>query len=75
MALAYVNSAYHELFIVPRALGLPRPTDDKLSAGMASVIGNFALKVEYIPLVQGSRTSRRRLKKPALLDVPSDENM
>jgi hypothetical protein len=32
MALVYMNLAYHELFIVPRALGSPRPTDDKPSA-------------------------------------------
>jgi hypothetical protein len=31
--------------------------------------------VEYVPFEQGSETSRRRLKKPALLDVASDENM
>ena len=75
MALAYVNSADHELFIVPRALGSPRPTDDKPSAGTVSVIGNFSPKVEYVPFEQGSGTLRRQLKKPALLDVPSDENM
>ena len=75
MALACVNLAYHELFAVPRALGLPRPTDDKLSAGMASVIGNFGPKVESVPFEQGSGTSHRWMKKPTLLDVPSDENM
>jgi hypothetical protein len=31
--------------------------------------------VEYVPFEQGSETSRRWLKKPALLDVASDENM
>ena len=65
----------HELFIVSRALGSPRPTDDKLSAGMVSIVGNFGLKVEYVPFEQGSRTSRRQLNKPMLLDVPSNENM
>ena len=75
MALVYVNSAYHELFIVPRALESPRPTDDKLSAGMVSIVGNFGLKVEYVPFEQGSRTLLRQLKKPVLLDIPSDENM
>jgi hypothetical protein len=39
------------------------------------VIGDFGPKVEYVPFEQGSETSRRRLKKPALLDVASDENM
>jgi hypothetical protein len=71
----YVNSAYHELSVVPRALGSPRPTDDKPSAGTVSVIGDFSPKVEYVPFEQGSGTSRRWLKKPTLLDVPSDENM
>jgi hypothetical protein len=46
MALAYVNSVYHELFVVLRALGSPRTADDKPLAGTVSVIGNFGLKVE-----------------------------
>jgi hypothetical protein len=71
----YVNLAYHELLAVPRALGLPRPTDDKPSAGTVLVIGDFGPKVEYVPFEQGFGTSHRWLKKPALLDVPSDENM
>jgi hypothetical protein len=75
MALVYVHLAHHKLFTVPRALGSPRPANDKSSARMVSVVGDFGLKVEYVPFEQGSRTSRRRLKKPALLDVPSDENM
>ena len=75
MALVYVNCAYHELFVVPRALGWPRPANDKPSAVTVSVVGDFGPKVEYIPFEQGSRTSRMRLKKPMLLDVHSDENM
>ena len=75
MALACVNLTYHELLIVPRALGSPRPTDDKPSAGTVLVLGNFSPKVEYVSFEQGSGTSCRRLKKPVLLDVPSDENM
>jgi hypothetical protein len=75
MALVYVNLVYHELFAVPRALGLPRPADDKLSTGMVLVVGDFGSKVEYVPFEQGSRTSHRWLKKPTLLDVSSDENM
>jgi hypothetical protein len=75
MALVYVNLVYHEFFAVSRALGLPRPTDDKLSAGTVSVVGDFGPKVEYVPFEQGSGTSHRWLKKPTLLDVPSDENM
>jgi hypothetical protein len=42
---------------------------------MALVVGNFGLKVEYVLFGQGFGTSHRRLKKLALLDVPSDENM
>ena len=75
MALVYVNSAYHKLFIVLRALGSPTPTNDKPSARTVSVIGNFGPKVEYVPFEQCSGTSHMRLKKLALLDVPSDENM
>ena len=75
MALVYVNLAYHELFAVPRALGLPRSTNDQPSTETVSVIGDFGPKVEYVPFEQGFGTSRRRLKKHALLDVPSDENM
>ena len=67
--------AYHELFTVPRALGSPRPADDKPSARTVSVIDDFGPKVEYVPFKEGSRTSCRRLKKPALLDVPNDENI
>ena len=54
----------HELFVVTRALGSLRPTDEKSSAGMALVIGDFGPKVEYFPFEQGSGTSRRRLKSP-----------
>ena len=75
MALAYVILAHHELFAVPRVLGSPRPIDDKLSDETISVMGSFGPKVEYVPFEQGFGTSRRRLKKLALLDVPSDENM
>ena len=75
VALVYVDLAYHEVFAVMRALGLPRPTDDKPLAGTTLVVGEFGPKVEYVPFEQGSRTSCRRLKKPALLDVPRDENM
>ena len=53
----------------------PRPANDKPSARTVSVIGDFGLKVEYVPFEQGSGSSRKRLMKPALLDVPSDENM
>jgi hypothetical protein len=63
------------LFTVPRALGSPRPTDDKPSAGTVSIVGNFGPKVEYVPFEHGSRSSRGWLKKLAVLDVPSDENM
>ena len=59
MALVYVNSAYHELFAVPRALGWHKPTNDKPSTGTVLVVGNFGLKVEYVPFEQGSRTSHR----------------
>ena len=38
-------------------------------------LATLAKKVEYVPFEQGSRTSLRWLKKPAMLDVPSDENM
>ena len=65
MALVYVNLAHHELFAVPRALGSPRPTNDKPSVGTISVAGDFGPKVEYLPFKQGSRTLHRRLKKPA----------
>ena len=75
MALVYVDLAYHKLFTVLRALESSRPTDDKPSARMVSVISDFGPKVEYVPFEQGSRTSCRRLKKPTLLDVPNDENM
>ena len=59
MALVYVNLAYHELFAVLRALGSPRPTDDKPSARTVSVADNFGLKVEYVLFEQGSGSSRR----------------
>ena len=59
MALVYLNLAYHELFTVPRALRSPRPADDNPSAGTVSVVGDFGLKVEYVPFEQGSRTSHR----------------
>jgi hypothetical protein len=75
MALVYVNLAHHELFTVPRALGSPRPTNDKPSARTVSVFSDFGSKVEYVPFKQGFGTSHRWLKKPVLLDVPSDENM
>ena len=75
MASVYVNFAYRELFAVPRTLGSPRFADDKPSAGMVSLVSNFGPKVDYVPFKQSSGTSHRRVKKPALLDVPSDENM
>jgi hypothetical protein len=75
MALVYVNSAYDKLFVVLRALGSPRPADDKPLAGTVSIIGDFIPKVEYVPFEHGFGTSRRRLKKPALLDVANDESM
>ena len=75
MSLVYVNSAYHELFVVPRALGSPRHPNDKPSTRTISIVDSFGPKVEYVPFDHGSRTLRRQLKKPALLDVPSDENM
>ena len=75
MALACVNLAYHELFAVPRALGSLRPTDDKPSAMTVLVIGNFGPKVESVPFEQGLGTSHRWMKKPTLLDVPTNENM
>ena len=59
VALVCVDLAYRKLFIVPRALGSPRPTDDELSARTVSVLGDFGMKVEYIPFKQGSRTSCR----------------
>jgi hypothetical protein len=65
--------AYRELVAVPRALVSPRSADDKPSARIALAVGDFAPKVEYVPFEQGSRILRRQLKKPALLDVPSDE--
>ena len=67
--------AYHELFVVPRALGSSRPANCNTSTGTVLVVGDFGLKVEYVPFEQGFGTSRRWLKKLALLDVPSDENM
>ena len=60
---------------VLRALGSPKPTEDKPSARMVSIVGDFGLKVEYVPFEQGSRTSCRQMKKPTLQDVPNDENM
>ena len=71
----YVDLAYHELFVVPRALGSLWHTDDKPSSGTVSFVGDFGPKVEYVPFERGSRTSCRRFKKPTLLDVPNDENM
>jgi hypothetical protein len=62
MALVYVNLSYHELFVVLRALGSPRLADDKPSARIVSVVGDFGPKVEYVPFEQGSRTSHRWLK-------------
>jgi hypothetical protein len=50
MALVYMNLAYHELFAMPRALGSPRPADDKPSPRTVLVVGDFGLKVEYVPL-------------------------
>ena len=75
MALVYINLAYDELFALPRALGSPKPANDKPSTRTAWVVGDFGSKVEYVPFEQGSRTSHRWIKKPTLLDVPSDENM
>jgi hypothetical protein len=59
VASVYVDLAYREVFIVLSALGSPRPTDDKPSARMVSVIGDFGPKVDYIPFEQGSRTSHK----------------
>ena len=61
LCLLWLN--YHEMVTVPRALGSPSPIDDKPSAGMVLVIGDFGPKVEYIPFKQGSGAS------------PSDVNM
>jgi hypothetical protein len=52
MVMVYMNLAYHELFVVLRALGSPRPANDKPSAGMVSIVGNFGPKVEYVPFKQ-----------------------
>ena len=57
------------------ALGSPRLANDKPLDGTVMVVGKFGLKVEYVPFEQGYGALHRRLKKPALLDVPSDENM
>lgn len=57
------------------ALGSPKSADDKPSAGTALVVDDFDPKAEYVPFRQGSRLSHRQLKRPALLDVPSDKNM
>ena len=59
MALVYVNLAYHELFVVPRALGSSRPANCNTSTGTVLVVGDFGLKVEYVPFEQGFGTSRR----------------
>ena len=37
------------MFIVPRDVGSPRPANDKPSARKVSVVGDFGLKVEYVP--------------------------
>jgi hypothetical protein len=42
---------------------------------MMLVVGDFGQKVEYVPFEQSFGTSRRRVKKPVLLDIPSDENV
>jgi hypothetical protein len=75
MTLTHLLLVHHELFVVPRILGSPRPASDEPPTGAISVVGNFGPKAEYVSFEHGSRTSRRRLKKPALLDVPSDANM
>ena len=61
--------------IVPKALESPKPTEDKSLVGTAFVIGDFSPKADYVPFGQGLETLHRRLEKPVLLDVPSDENM
>jgi hypothetical protein len=38
-------------------------------------VGMFGLKAEYVPFGQSLGTLGRRLKKPTLLDVHSDEGM
>ena len=38
--------SYRELIAVLRALGLPRPTDDKPPVGMALVVGEFGPKAK-----------------------------
>ena len=58
--------AYHELVVVPRALGSPRPVDGGLSARTALVVRNFSPKVEYFPFEQGFGTSCRCLTNPAV---------
>lgn len=67
--------AYRELITVPKSLGSLRPAEVKPSIGTALTVGTFGLKAEYVPFEQGLGTLCRRLKKPTLLNVPSDENM
>lgn len=64
-----------ELIIVPKVLGSPRPTEDKASVGTMLVVSSFGPKVDYVPCRTSLVTTCRCLKKPALLDVPSDDNM
>ena len=58
-----------------KALESPKPAKDKPLVGIALVIGDFSSKVNYVPFGQGSKALRRRSKKPALLDIPRDENV
>lgn len=67
--------ANRELVAVPKVLELSKTAEDKPSAGTALVVGYFGPKADYVPFGQDLETLRRRLKKPAFLDVPSDENM
>jgi hypothetical protein len=55
----YSFLAYGELIIVPRALGSPRPTDDKPLARTALVVSDFGPKAEYVPFRKGLGTSHR----------------
>jgi hypothetical protein len=75
MALVYIYLAYHELFAVPRALGSPRPADDKPSARMVLVIGDFGLKVEYVPLRARFLDLAQVVEEARATRFPSDENM
>jgi hypothetical protein len=75
MDLVYMNLAYHELFTVLRALGSPRPTDDKPSARTVLVIGDFGLEVEYVPLRARFSDLVQAVEEAHAARFPSDENM